>query len=175
MKSKKIKNSVQTFGCIFFIIILVAGCSKKEKPHHTRLVIKDGLIYQYGKNTPYTGHEKSVVKGKLIEYDVKDGKKNGTFKLYYQNGKLEMTGNIKMGKNEGTWKYYNTDGSLESIGKFKDDKSDSAWEWYYNDGKLKSKGDFSEGKKTGKWINYDEEGKVIKQEIFKDDKPVKSK
>lgn len=172
MKSRKIFFSILMASYLLFVIILFSGCSKKPKLHHPHLVTKQGLIYAYGKDTPYTGHEKDIVKGQLIEYDVKDGFKNGTFKLYHKNGKLEMLGKIVMNKNEGIWKYFNPDGSLESTGKFKNDKPDSTWVWYYNDGKLKSKGDFSDGKKIGKWRNYDDEGKIIKEEEFKDGQPV---
>lgn len=175
MKSRKVVLSVLTVGYLLFVIILFPGCSKKSKPLHSHLINKNGLIFEYGKDTPYTGHEKDTVKGQLIEYDVKDGLKNGTFKLYRKNGKLEMLGKIVMNKNEGIWKYFNPDGSLESTGKFKNDKPDSTWAWYYNDGKLKSKGDYLDGKKIGDWKNYDEDGKVIKEEVFKDGKPVAEK
>jgi hypothetical protein len=58
-------------------------------------MIKDGLICKQGELKPYSGIVKDTIEGKIIEYEVVNGKKSGEFKTYFKNGKLEMLGMIK--------------------------------------------------------------------------------
>lgn len=41
-----------------------------------------------------------------------DGKEQGKFKYYYDNGKMKMEGDFSMGRRHKTWKFYNDDGLL---------------------------------------------------------------
>ena len=45
---------------------------------------------------------------------VKNGKNDGLWKGYYENGELMEEGNFKIGKKVGSWKYYNQDGKLKT-------------------------------------------------------------
>lgn len=157
-------NNLGALFLIKFILISVIflSCSESKKSDIEQpLVLKDGLLYKDSTSTvPYTGRHKSKVLDKAIEYEVKDGIKNGDFILYFPNGKIEMIGKIVNDKNEGEWKYYLPDGTLQTVGVFVNDVPESTWTWYYQDGKVFEQGSFSNGVRVGEWKTFDQYGKV---------------
>ncbi len=58
------------------------------------LVERDGLIYKKFSNVPYTGK----VNEKNIQGYVKNGKPEGEYVLYHDNGQLNLKGTYKNGK-----------------------------------------------------------------------------
>ena len=79
------------------------------------------------------------------EYFVFNGKKNGTYKAYYENGQLREICNYKDGKKEGgNIKYYN-DGCIRIICNYKNDKLEGEYNKYY-DGKLFQKSFYKNNK-----------------------------
>lgn len=52
------------------------------------------------------------------EAEVKEGKRHGRYREYYENGKLKLRG--KYGNNipKGTWKYYTEEGEFERKEKY---------------------------------------------------------
>lgn len=150
--------------------VMIISCEQKNKNQLDQpLVMKDGLLYKDSTSTtPYKGRHKSKVLDKVIEYEVKDGIKNGEFILYFPNGKIEMKGYIVNDKNQGEWKYYLPDGTLQTVGFFKDDVPDSIWTWYYQSGKVFEVGTFDKGTRTGEWKTFDENGTLRVSRIFED-------
>lgn len=76
------------------------------------------LFYKKYTNVPFTGKVAGKGQGEL-----KDGKLDGPFVSYYDNGQLQSQGPSKDGEMEGPWVSYNKDGTLdeEYTGTFKDD------------------------------------------------------
>ncbi len=172
------KKPIYYLTSILFIISLIAltGCNKpKQKSSNVNLELKDGLLYKIGNDTPYTGTEEAVVKGRRMVYEVVNGKKSGSFKIYYENKNLAIEGQLDENKNTGLWKYYFPNGAIESEGNFKNDSANGEWKWYFKNSALKEKGNFEKGKKEGKWFSYDENGKVIKELMYKDGKEIDKK
>ncbi len=164
------KLKMKTILLILFsaVLLLIISCGKeKEEIPETKLELReDGLIYEKGSDTPYTGSERARIQGKIIEYDVVDGVKQGKFKLYYEDGTLEMEGQLENNNNVGKWKYYYPDGKLESEGFFVDNKPEGRWVWYYPSGKIKEEGSYTKGIRVGWWKQYDETGGVIEEKNF---------
>lgn len=156
------KNISQYVVIVILISIAIISCDQKNQNEIDQpLVLKDGLLYKDStETTPFTGRHKSKVMDKIIEYEVKDGIKNGDFILYFTNGKIEMKGKIVNDKNEGEWKYYLPDGTLQTVGIFKNDEPDSVWTWYYQDGKIFEQGVFKNGVRIGEWKTFDQYGKL---------------
>lgn len=151
-------------------MFLCIGCVEEQKLED-EIVIKDGLIYTSSDSIPYNGLIKDTVNGKIIEYEVFNGKKNGLFKIYHKNGILEMIGTIEDNLNQGKWTYYYQSGQIESEGYFKDDLPTGLWKWYHENGNLKEIGTFEKGNREGKWIFYDLDGNKIEEKYFKNDQP----
>ena len=80
-------------------------------------------------------HEKSpkVVKKRN---NYKDGKKNGYWESFHDNGKLSEKGNYKNGLRVGIWESYHDNGQLWVRGKYtKDGTRDASWEYFDKKGK----------------------------------------
>ena len=148
------------------LVFLLFSCSPK-KNDKSRFSIKDNIVYRNDSNKPFTGLVKSKAEGKNFEYYVKDGLKNGEFKITFENGNLIMKGNIVNDNNEGKWVYYYASGELETEGNFRYNKADSIWVWYFPSGKVKEKGTFVNGLREGNWKMYDEFGNVSMENEYK--------
>jgi antitoxin component YwqK of YwqJK toxin-antitoxin module len=149
---------------IISVIFVFAACT--EKVSNSDLIIKDNLIYKRGSSVPFTGIEKSLIEDKIIEYEIKDGIKHGSFKLFYADGTLEIAGKIDQNKNVGKWQYFYPGGELESEGYFENDLANGEWLWYYLEGKVREQGSFHKGERIGMWYQYDGDGKIIFEKNF---------
>ena len=52
------------------------------------------------------------------EAEVKEGKRHGRYREYYENGKLRLRGKYSHNQPKGTWKYYTEEGKFERKEKF---------------------------------------------------------
>jgi antitoxin component YwqK of YwqJK toxin-antitoxin module len=148
------------------LIFLLVSCSPK-KIDKSGFTIKNNIVYKNDSDKPYTGIVKTKAKGKNFEYFVREGVKNGDFKITFENGNLIMKGNIINDMNEGKWVYFYPSGELESEGSFRFNKPDSVWVWYFPDGKVKEKGIFVNGLREGIWKMWDEFGNVSMEYEYK--------
>jgi antitoxin component YwqK of YwqJK toxin-antitoxin module len=155
------KRSLQ----ILMLSFLMLSCAHKE---NSPFYIKSGLIYSSKTNQLYSGLLKGKTNQNYVEYDVKNGVKNGSFKLFTLQGKLIVKGQIEQNRNIGKWEYFYQGGELESTGFFTDDKPSGIWCWFYQKGKLKEAGKFIKGQRDSVWVVYDEQGQILQQKRFKD-------
>ena len=83
------------------------------------LVIRDGLYYKKFSDVPFTGKVDGQEQGLM-----KNGKRDGSWVTYYNNGDLSTKGDYKNGKSDGSWVGYKQDGTLwkEFTGTFKNGK-----------------------------------------------------
>ena len=158
MKSAKLYKLAILFGIISFMSFYY--CAKEEIPKSS-LIIKDNLLYKQNSNVPFTGRERALVNDKIVEYDVLDGLKHGEFRIFSEDGVLEMEGQLDSNKNVGRWKYYYANGQIESEGLFENDLPDGLWLWNYPDGKKREEGNYNKGQKVGMWYQYDSNGEII--------------
>ncbi len=101
---------------------------------------------------------------KLIQEELlKDNGYTGDFEEKYPNGLLKIQGRMVNGKREGSWKYYYEDGMLWSRGYFRNDVYHGASSVYYPNGTLKMQGNYREGKSIGVWSFWAEDGRFIKK------------
>ena len=150
---------------ILLLLIIIVSCGKEEIPKSS-LIVKDNILYKEGSNIPFTGKEKALVNNKIIEYDVKDGYKHGEFKLYFEDGNIEIQGQIDSNRNVGKWIYYFPDGEIESEGYFNFDLPNGKWIWNYPNGKRKEEGEYNNGFHIGKWSRFDLIGNVISEHTY---------
>jgi antitoxin component YwqK of YwqJK toxin-antitoxin module len=128
--------------------------------------MRDTLIYKKGSDIPFTGREKAKVKDKVIEYDIVNGLKQGEFIIYYENGNMQIKGQMENNRNVGKWQYFYETGEIESEGYFVDDQPEGRWVWYSPSGKLKEEGSYKQGRRIGKWKTFDENGNVMQEKEF---------
>jgi len=79
------------------------------------LVERDGLHYKKFTDVPFTGKVAGKTHG-----SIKDGKQDGPWVRYHDNGQLFWKATFKNGKKDGPWVSYNRDGTVWDKGTFKD-------------------------------------------------------
>ena len=72
------------------------------------LVKRAGLYYEKFTATPFTGEVEGRWRGSM-----KNGKPEGSWETYWDNGQLSLKGNYKNGKRKGSWESYHEDGSVK--------------------------------------------------------------
>ncbi len=97
---------------LFFagIILIVSSCAM-EKVHFDQLQNRDGLYYMVNDKEPFSGEIVSYEEGKIeLEGNVQNGLKDGLWIYYYPNGQKKAEGMYKDGLKEGTWSYWAENG-----------------------------------------------------------------
>ena len=81
------------------------------------LEYREGLYYQKFTDVPFTGKITGIAEGSF-----KNGKKDGPWVEYHDNGQLFGKGDYKNGKREGPWVTYLHNGQLVDEGTYKNGK-----------------------------------------------------
>ena len=120
------------------------------------LVYRDGLWYKKFTDVPFTGKITGKEQG-----SIKDGKREGFWISYYDNGQLNWKVNYKNGLKEGKWVSYYENGKLWSEGEY-DKFGEMTGEWvsYYDNGQLKQGGKYENGYMSGKQVFYNKDGTI---------------
>jgi antitoxin component YwqK of YwqJK toxin-antitoxin module len=121
------------------------------------LVRREGIFYQKFTNIPFTGKVTGKDQGSF-----KNGKREGYWISYHENGQLWYEGKYKSGKQEGASVGYHDNGELFYKGNYKNFKQEGAWVIYHENGQLESKGTWKNDKKEGAWVGYNKDGTVDK-------------
>ena len=101
---------------IIFSLLLTSVSWSKDVDYND-LVYRDGLLYEKFTDKPFTGNSTGLKQGKII-----DGKEEGEWLYYFDNGQLKVKSNYKDGKPEGEWLWYNENGQLGHKEYFKEGK-----------------------------------------------------
>ena len=97
---------------------------------------------------------------KSIE-NFKNGKLNGEFKEFFENGSLFQIGTFKNGDMKNIKVFYEN-GNLKFEQKLKNRKG--KYRGYYPNGMLEAEGEVFQGDEIGLWKYYNEEGNLLKTE-----------
>ena len=94
------------------------------------LVQRESLYYQKFTSTPFNGEiDQGLQRG-----SIKNGKKEGSWEYYYDNGQLHDKGDCKNGKREGFWEGYWKNGQFHYRGEVKDGLRNGSWVSFWEDG-----------------------------------------
>ena len=114
-------------------VVLVVGCGGGEPRDMETLRGVDGLYLNPEDGQPYSGPVFGENMGKRMTGSLRDGKWDGPFESYHDNGQL---------RRKGTYKDGVEDGPVEE---------------YYDSGQLYEKGAYKDGGKCGEWF----EGRTV--------------
>ena len=125
--------------------LLLTSVIWSEDIEWSDLVERNGVRYKKFSDVPFTGKITSgIYQGELID-----------------------------GKNEGEWIMYHENGTLLEKINFKNNKIVGCTTSYHDKGQLWGKGCYDEnGMRTGKWVTYREDGSLWRTSIWKDGKTV---
>ena len=92
---------------------------------------------------------------------VRDSKKDGTFLSRYKfsEHKINNFKNFKDGKKDGLWIYWYENGQKASRKTYINNKKDGKWTQWYENGQMKSEGTYKDGKEISS-KEWNEDGSV---------------
>ena len=93
---------------VFLIVLLFPALALGETVKYEDLVYREGLYYKKFSDSPFTGKVTGKRQGAF-----KDGKKDGPWVQYHDNGQLKSKGIYRDGKENGPWISYNSDGTVD--------------------------------------------------------------
>ena len=149
------------------------------------LTKKNGLSYDSGATIPFTGkafayfpsgdiqtileYKDGIPNGEIKSWSKKDvkqvegfvdnGKRTGTWKLYFESGKLKKKATYQNDTENGEEIFWFENGNLEKKGSYINGKLNGKYEWYFENGQKKQEGFFVNGKEDGTWNEWFENGK----------------
>ena len=106
---------------------------------------------------------------KLVSYYLEDGDKKikTSEEKFYDNGTMEYSGSFDSdGKRQGEWKYYYQDGTLWSLGNYEHGLKTGAKLVYWPDGQVRYEGFFANDQKSGHWKFYNLDGSLLQEMDF---------
>ena len=143
-----------TLLTILFISLL-SSPSWSDTVSWNDLVERDELYYKKFSDVPFTGKV--------------SGRTNSRFKFNY----IENVG-FKNGKKDGFWESYREDGQLDGNGTYKDGEFHGLWTWYHDNGQIQSKQNYKDGEEDGLLEYFNEDGSQKSGEIYKNGKFVET-
>ena len=140
---------------LIIFTLLLTSVSWSEDVDYDDLVERDGLIYEKFSNEPFTGKTTGTTQRKY-----KDGKPEGEWLGYYENGQLWFKENYKDGQYHGEQIYYWSNGNIGKKYNYKNGKTNGEQLDYYVNGNLRFKGKNKKNRRVGKWFFYHENGEL---------------
>ena len=101
-------------------------------------------------------------------YIAKNGYKNGFYKQYYFNGKLQIEGTIENDSAEGKWISYSEEGVKLTELEYKKNQVNGKLIVFFPSGKIQKRGYKILNKTNGWWDEYYESGQLKSHEFFKE-------
>ncbi len=142
------------------VLLLVVGCGepnlddpKVRDKIFAEAINKDILQIRRtpsGEEMPYAPNEQKPYTGW-----VKDQKQE-------QGLRLLGLWRMKDGKKNGKWTAWYENGQMASEGSYQEDKKNGKWTAWYKNGQMASEGSYQEDKKIGKWTEWYENGQIFK-------------
>ena len=149
------KTLLTLLTCLFILSPnVVLGETVKIKD----LVKRGGLYYEKFTDVPFSGKTTGKIQGTF-----NNGRKDGAWAAYHDNGHLRSKGSYKNGKKNGLWTNYYFDqtslvqnGRIKSKGNYKNDKREGLWVHYhpFTEGEIRATGKYENGKEEGPWVHY---------------------
>jgi len=125
---------------------------------------------------------KPEVAPKIAEqYEQVNSIKNGSYKSYYNDGKLKSEGTFINDLYNGAWIYYYSNGKVQAKGSFISGDGtdvsetsglplngrDGPWKIYHDNGKLSQESNFLKGKRNGGFKGYNNVGVLTEESFYK--------
>ena len=188
-------NNIISRYSIITLSIFTSTFSQQERLMWEDLVDKKGIKYSSGSKKPFTGRvfDNYKNKGRKLTGSFKNGKMNGNWTFWKEDGKIDREEAYLLGEKNGEWTFYDDNGKKlkserYSKGKktgssslyhpngqkskeetYVNDKREGKWTSWYSNGKREKVEFYKKGKKVNKWNYYNEDGKLESTVSYKND------
>jgi len=123
---------------------------------------RQGVLYFPNEEVGITDTSLCFFKDAYGQYEskgkLKDGRKDGKWFHWKENGQKWLEVSWKNGKQDGLWIEWQENGQIKSEENYKDGKSEGKWTWWYENGQKKLEENWTDGIPDGKWTSWFENG-----------------
>ena len=129
----------------------------------------DGLWYNPGNRTPYTGktERKHFNETRISEINYFKGKRQGLSRFWYSNGKIKSTANYHSGVLEGNSTYHYNNGNIQNLTPYrKGVKHGLVIDWW-PEGKKSFVEGYANGFPEGVWRSWWPSGKLASEKTYR--------
>lgn len=154
--NKKSGGKMKKLFVFVFLILCTLSFAKIQKVSKDQIKDVGDITISILERAPFTG---MVVDGKDREYYV-NGKPNGKWIAFYDNGKMKSIENWKNGMLNGKYILYNEKGKKVLETYYKNGIDNGKYAIYYDNGKPRIYGKIKNGIPVGKWKRYHANGKL---------------
>lgn len=154
------------------------GAEGQDKEGNTFRIVKTEYVFGFEIKTPQGwklhGIRYSMYQGAVRNFTTyKYGKKNGEFKAFHNNNKVNFHYFYEDDLIEGKWIQYNEDGSVHEEGNYEKGLKQGKFLKYYSEsgrerGPVSNENYYKDNKPTGTWITYYIDGTVYRRNPMKD-------
>ena len=129
-----------------------------------------GVHREYGKDGKISNAFIYSDNGLMISEGIVDegGNRNGKWKDYYNDKKLQAEGAYNDNRRTGLWKFYNPASKVEQTGFYNNGRPDGLWKWYYENGAILREEEYFQGQRDGAYTEYSADGTIIAQGQYSD-------
>lgn len=127
-----------------------------------------GIHVFYNENGEITNAKIFDDNGRVMSEGLltEDGKKEGNWKNFYEDGEVKSQGVYKNNRQTGEWKFFYKQGVSEQIGNFNNGYFDGEWKWFNKAGKLVKVEEYVKGKRDGFYYELNSTGDTIARGSF---------
>ena len=130
-------NPARLLVLLVTLPLLLGGCGKEGGPikksvNKEEIEFRGQVVYLKGSDAPYTGKIFGLLDGRNFEFHTNDGKIDGLWVTWHQNGQKLVEGNFKDGKQNGLETAWHENGQKASESNWKDGKVLEGSRKYWN-------------------------------------------
>lgn len=162
-------NMKKTCAAFLFLVAVASlcSCTKTEKSYYPDGRLQSIIHYRFGKETGKSLYMYQRPNTVEIEVEMKNGKRNGEFYRYFENGNLDTYCVYVNDSIEGMEIMYSPNGEKTQETYFVHGKKEGPYKQYHYNGQVKAEGMFKNDLFDGDWIYYDERGVIVGEGHFK--------
>jgi antitoxin component YwqK of YwqJK toxin-antitoxin module len=129
-----------------------------------------GVHRDYGSDGKVTNAYVYNDNGLLLSEGIVDeaGNRNGRWKDYFPDKKVQAEGSFNDNRRTGLWKFYNPASKVEQTGYYNNGRPDGLWKWYYENGAILREEEYFQGQRDGACTEYSADGTIIAQGLYSD-------
>jgi antitoxin component YwqK of YwqJK toxin-antitoxin module len=166
-------------GMVFFLYLSIHADLAFSQKHKLITTYYDGqqkqikeqyFVLKKQAQYPDSSFKSFYPNGKLkLSGQYKNKVKEGLWQMYFENGNMKWAGYYQHDKPSGIWQHYHENGLISSNGAMEAGRQTGIWQYFYENGALKNTGLLKNGLKYGEWIYYHEDGSKKAQATFYND------
>ena len=131
------------------LLSLLSSPSWSELISSDQVVKREGLFYKIFSTETFSGEVNGRINAEII-----NGKPNGPWKSFHENGQLEAIGFYEFGEKVGEWRTFFDSGQVNTIERYSNGKLNGIRETFLKDGSRESQSAYLNGQRHGALITY---------------------